>query len=298
MEFFVDSKVTLDSTLRNLKSGDILHLKSGIYRTKIKINISNITIIGEGNNTIISNKDYFNKINEIDNKEYLTVRTYTVLIAGDNVRLKNLTIQNESVPSSVYGQAVALEVLGDNFEATNVRLLGAQDTLLCGPIPYDLTIRYKDLLPKDELIFKKSRQYYNNCYIEGDTDFIFGSGIAYFKNCELHSVNKGYISAPSHPEEYKYGFVFDECIITGDDSIKNQVYLARPWRDYGNVVFKNCIVKGSHINKEIFNNWTKEREKTCRFNIYNTIDTSSMVGFAKILSKKDADIINKDEVLG
>jgi pectinesterase len=183
MEFFVDSKATLDSALKNLKSGDVLHLKSGIYRTKIKINFSNITIIGEGNNTIICNKDYFNKINEIDNKEYLTVRTYTVLIAGDNVKLKNLTIQNESVPSSVYGQAVALEVLGDNFEATNVRLLGAQDTLLCGPIPYDLTIRYKDLLPKDELIFKKSRQYYNNCYIEGDTDFIFGSGIAYFKNC-------------------------------------------------------------------------------------------------------------------
>ena len=117
MELFVDSQTSLSNALKIAKKGDIIKLKSGIYRTKIKIFQSNITLVGEGENTIIVNKDYFNKINEIDNKEYLTVRTYTVLVKGDNVTFKNLTIQNDSTPSSIYGQAVALEVLGDNFKA-------------------------------------------------------------------------------------------------------------------------------------------------------------------------------------
>jgi len=298
MELFVDSQTSLSNALKIAKKGDIIKLKSGIYRTKIKIFQSNITLVGEGENTIIVNKDYFNKINEIDNKEYLTVRTYTVLVKGDNVTFKNLTIQNDSTPSSIYGQAVALEVLGDNFKAYNVYLKGAQDTLLSGPLPYDLTLRYKDLLPEDELETKASHQYYESCYIEGDTDFIFGSGIAYFKDCTLHSIDKGYIAAPSHPKEYKYGFIFDNCKISANKNLNDCVYLARPWRDYGNVVFKNCKILNNHIKKELFNNWTKEREKTCRFSIYNTADTSSMVTFARTLKKDEADIINLEETFG
>jgi len=281
-----------------MSNGDVLYLKKGVYHEKIKITKSNITIIGEGPDTVIANKDYFNKINDNDNKEYLTVRTYTVLVKGNNVTLKNLTIQNESVPCSIYGQAVALEVLGDHFIADNVNLIGAQDTLLSGPLPYDLTVRYKDLLPKDELEITRSHQLYNNCHIEGDVDFIFGCGIAYFKNCTLHSIGKGYITAPSHPKEYKYGFVFDSCKITCEPGNESNVYLGRPWRDYGASTYINCKVEGKHIIKDLFHNWNKEREKTCRFFIYNTIDTSSMVPFAKKLSKEQAEQITQKDVLG
>lgn len=70
---------------------------------------------------------------------------------ASNITLKDLTIKNLSVPNRTYGQAVALHVIGDNFKAINCNVLGAQDTILAGPIPYDLTIRYKNLLSSDEL---------------------------------------------------------------------------------------------------------------------------------------------------
>ena len=293
----VKQNALLNETISKMSEGDTLILPEGVFFEKIKITKSNITIIGSGKNTIITNKDYYNKIHS-DNKEYLTVRTYTMLVKGNNVTIKNLTIRNESVPNSIYGQAVALEVLGDNFICQNVSLLGAQDTLLAGPLPYDLTIRYKDLLPKDELETTLSHQLYENCYIEGDVDYIFGCGIAYFSNCHLHSIGKGYISAPSHPQEYKYGFVFKDCLIDSENTKNNSVYFARPWRDYGTATFINCKVIGDFINKEIFHNWNKDREKTTRLSIYNSLDTKSMVKFAKELTKDEADKITRKEVLG
>lgn len=131
---------------------------------------------------------------------------------ASNITLKNLTIKNLSVPNRTYGQAVALHVIGDNFKAINCNVLGAQDTILAGPIPYDLTIRYKNLLSSDELTQNKSHQLYDHCYIEGDVDFIFGCGICFFNECEIHSIGKGYICAPSHPKDYNYGFVFISVI--------------------------------------------------------------------------------------
>ena len=291
MEHFVENFNELNSAINSAKCGDIIYLKEGIYFGKLKITKSNITLKGTSNNSIITNKDYYNKIHQ-DNKEFLTVRTYTVLVTGDNVTFDNITIKNESTPSSIYGQAVALEVLGDNFKCINTRLIGAQDTLLSGPIPYDLTIRYKDLLPKDELGIKKSHQYYENCYIEGDIDFIFGCGISYFYKCTLHAINKGYFAAPSHPKEYEIGFVFDSCTLEADSNVKNYI-LARPWRDYGSCIFINNIVKGDFLDQSLFNNWTKERENTCRFKVDNSIDTKKMVEFAKLITDKEKDEIIK-----
>lgn len=293
----IDPSMSINDTISKMSENDILHLKKGTYFEKVKLIKSNITIIGEGKDTIISGKDYYNKIHD-DNKEFLTVRTYTVLIKGDNVTLKNLTVRNESVPNYIYGQAVALEVLGDHFIAENINLISAQDTLLTGPLPEDLTIRYKNLLPSDELETTPSRQLYKNCHIEGDVDFIFGCGTCYFDHCELHSVGKGYISAPSHPQNVKYGYVFNECVLTSEKTPDKTVFLSRPWRDYGAAMFINCKVLGNHIKDELFNHWQVSREKTCRFYIYNTCDTSHMVNFAHELSEDEANKINQKEVLG
>lgn len=283
MEIYLNSNQNLSTILNNCHEGDIIHLAPKIYYEKIKITIPNLTIIGH--NSSIEYKDYYNKIGN-DNKELLTVRTYTLMVAAPNVTLKDLTIKNLSTPNHIYGQAVALHVLGDNFKAINCNILGAQDTILAGPIPYDLTIRYKDLLPKDELTQKESHQLYDHCYIEGDVDFIFGCGICFFNECEIHSIGKGYICAPSHPKEYDYGFVFYKCNLTGFDEIKNQVYLGRPWRDYGQAAFISCKAS-SHIKKEGFHYWNESRQTTCRLSIYQTLNEKDVASFAKILNKND-----------
>ncbi|KAL0287595.1 UNVERIFIED_CONTAM: putative pectinesterase 15 [Sesamum radiatum] len=54
---------------------------------------------------------------------------------------------------------VALRVSGDRAAFMNCRILSHQDTLL------------------DD----KGRHYYSNCYVEGDTDFIFGNGASIFR---------------------------------------------------------------------------------------------------------------------
>lgn len=295
MDFYINDTMSINKTLVKMNENDILHLKSGIYKEKVKITKPNITIIGEGKDTIISNKDYFTKIDS-NNYEYLTVRTYTVNVISDNVVLKDLTIKNESTPATIYGQAVALEVLGDNFKGINLSLLGDQDTLLAGPIPPDLLIRYKDILPKDELKGTKSHQLYENCYIEGGIDFIFGSATAYFDKCILHSINNGFIAAPSHDKSQEYGFVFNECVISAKKMVDN-VYLARPWRDYGYTAYINCKVLGNHINNELFNNWLKSREETCRFYLYNTIESKNSVNFYTKLEDKDLNDFSKEKVL-
>ena len=296
MKYNAKNYDNLVEILNICNENDEIYLEKGIFQGKLKITKNNIKIIGSGKDTILSNKDYYNKIGN-DNKELLTVRTYTLLIKGNNVTLENLTVRNESVPNSIYGQAVALEVLGDNFICNNVNLIGAQDTLLAGPIPSDLIIRYKDLLPQDELVSNKSHQLYNNCYIEGDVDFIFGSAIAYFNSCTLHSIGKGYIAAPSHSKDYKYGFIFNNCLIESNEGLENCVELARPWRDYGYASFIDCKIKGNHIKQSLFNNWVKGRENTCRFSIYNTTSTSNMAKFAKELTKDEAKSITKEVVL-
>lgn len=293
MEFYLNNEQSLNEILKNCHDGDIVHLASRVYYEKIKITIPNLTIIGH--NSSIEYKDYYNKIAK-DNKELLTVRTYTLMVEASNVTLKNLTIKNLSVPNRTYGQAVALHVIGDSFKAIACNIIGAQDTILAGPIPYDLTIRYKDLLPLDELSQAKSHQLYDHCYIEGDVDFIFGCGICYFNECEIHSIGKGYICAPSHPKEYSYGFVFYKCRLTGSDEIKNRVYLGRPWRDYGQACFISCQAS-SHIKPEGYHYWQESRKETCRLSIYETLNEKDLASFIKVLDSNDLNKYTLEKVM-
>lgn len=293
MEIYLKNQ-NLREILKNVAPNDIIYLEPKVYNEKIKITVPNITIIGHKDGSSIEYNDHFNTIGE-NNQELMTVRTYTLMVAADNVTIKNLTIKNTATPSEIYGQAVALHILGDNFKAENLKILGAQDTLLCGPIPHDLTLRYQRLLSKDELTQKKSHQFYKDCYIEGDIDFIFGCGIAYFLNCELHSIKSGYVTAPAHPKEYEFGFVFENCKFTSS-SDDFTVFLSRPWRDFGQCAILNSTCQ-NHISPKLFNNWQKGRENTCRFSIYNTYDTKDMVNFAKKLSENDTKKYTKENIL-
>ncbi|MGM9971725.1 MAG: pectinesterase family protein [Anaeroplasmataceae bacterium] len=298
MEFFVKITESINDAINNANENDTIILDEGVYNEKIKISKSNITIIGQGKNkTIIANKDWSPKIN-IDNKEYNTFRTYTLMAAGDNITIKDLTIQNLSVPSKTYGQAVALHVIGDNFSLIDSSLLGAQDTLFCGPLPPNLQLKYKGFLKEDELTNKYSRQFYQNCYIEGDVDFIFGGGTAIFDKCHFHSINPehGFFFAPSHNEDQKYGFTCFNCKFSGVGD--NSMYLGRPWRDYGKVTLIDCEIIGNIIKSEGWNKWNNtNRDKTARFEEYNTnIDTSSFVSWSKHLNSIEAKSYTKEKI--
>ena len=242
MIFFITADTSINKTLETVKPGDTIILDDGIYHEKIEVLIPNITIKSKNKHkAIITNNDYYHKLMPNRN-ECNTFNTFTLYIGSDNVILEDLIIQNESTPSSIYGQAVALHVDGTNFLCENCIIQSAQDTLFTGPLPKDLLVRYKGFYPEYRLVGKPSIQEFYNCKIIGDVDFIFGCATAYFENCDIITLdtnkNNLFVCAPSHPKELEFGFLFNKCNFISLGECKT--YLARPWRDYGCAAFINC----------------------------------------------------------
>ena len=69
---------------------------------------------------------------------------------------------------------------------------------------------------QDTVMTNRNRQYFQDCYIAGHVDFIFGAATVYFENCEIHCRDKGSITAASTPQASAYGYVFDHCKITSE----------------------------------------------------------------------------------
>jgi PelA/Pel-15E family pectate lyase len=145
---------------------------------------------------------------------------------------------------------------------------------------------------KDTLYAKNGRQYFENCYIEGHVDFIFGQATAVFENCVIHSKGDGYIAAPMRfSMDEPSGYVFVNSKLTGENTEKG-VYLGRPWRAFGRTVYIDTEM-GAHIRPEGWNNWGKvENEKTAYFAEYNSkgagAKMSERVKWIHQLSKEEA----------
>ena len=298
MIYTINNSYSINEILAKCNSGDEIILEPGIYKEKIEIYINNITITGlDKNKTIITNNDYYHKIME-DFNECNTFRTYSVYVGGNNILFKNLTIENSSLPSKKYGQAVALHVTGNNFKCDNCVIQSAQDTIFTGPLPQDLILRHKNyILNPLHTKGTPSKQHYLNCTIIGDVDFIFGCATALFESCIIRSIYRdknnpnepdGYICAPSHPQELEYGYLFYKCNLISDENVKN-VFLARPWRDYGIAAFIDCTMS-NHINPKGFDKWgNTNRDKTARFYEYTqNHDLSNREPWVNILSKEES----------
>jgi pectinesterase len=94
-------------------------------------------------------------------------------------------------------------------------------------------------------------------------DFIFGGATCWFERCQIHCLRDGYITAASTPDTNRYGYVFNQCEITGVAGAKT--YLGRPWRDFAAVAFLNTTMS-EVVRPEGWHNWGKpEREKTTRY---------------------------------
>ncbi len=252
----------------------LIKIKSGIYNEKIVIPSSKhlITIEGEDKeNTIITNDDFSGKLNPLTNEKLTTFDSYTFLVAGDGVKISNITIQNTHCEK---GQAVSLHVEGDRFVMKDSKILGCQDTLYAAA--------------------DNSRQYYENCYIEGTTDFIFGQATAVFQNCEIKSLTDSYITAAATSKESEFGFVFFDCHLTAKESV-SKVFLGRPWRPFANTVFINTTME-NHILPEGWNPWKgdkmfPDKEKTAFYAEFESkgegANSDKRVEWSHRLSKKD-----------
>ena len=203
----------------------IIHLAPGTYHEKVTIARPFLTLEGAGPaSTVISYDDCATQILK-DGSKRGTFRSYTLFVDGHDITLRNLTVKNASFPRQKAGQAIALYADGDRIQAENCRFESFQDTLFTGPLPPAALSPGGFTGPKEFAERIVGRQYYKNCYICGDIDFIFGSATAYFEECEIASVYSeppapdaegtppvyGYVTAASTPEGYPYGYVFDRA---------------------------------------------------------------------------------------
>jgi pectinesterase len=235
---------------------------SGDYRTvqeainSVPINVQSVTkinlsaskkivkLLGENvEKTILTFDDFAQKKNRFG-EEMGTSGSAAFYIYGDDFSAENITFENSAGP---VGQAVALWVASDRAHFIRCRMLGFQDTLYT--------------------FGQGARQFYEQCYIEGTVDFIFGSATAVFKDCSIFCKNQGYITAASTPDTAKYGYIFLNCKISG--AAGKTTYLGRPWRPNAKVVFINCELS-EVVRPEGWNNWGKEsNQKTAFYAEYN-----------------------------
>jgi pectinesterase len=152
---------------------------------------------------------------------------------------------------------------------------------------------------QDTIFLNRGRQYFEDCYIAGHVDFIFGGATAYFDRCRLHCLRNGYITAASTPREQRYGFVFANGEITGEAGVRT--YLGRPWRDFGAVAFINMKMSDV-VRPEGWHNWDRpEREKTARYEEFGSTGTGGAsrgrVSWARPLTPADVQAISARSVL-
>lgn len=296
---FASLQAAIDSIPANRTEETVIRIQNGTYREKVILNKSNITLLGEEGAHLVYDDYALNPLPDGTTRN--TFLTPTLLITGDKVTLRGLTVENDAGDGRKVGQAVAVYAAGDRCRFFDCRLLAAQDTLFCGPVlnklhhfvkPYEIPFGVEGVADRPPV---DARLYFENCYIRGDVDFIFGPYRCWFENCTLHcNARGGYYTAANTPEGQPFGFVFHRCKLTGDCG-QGAVYLGRPWREHAATAFLSCQMDAC-VHPEGFTDWLitgqPNRPVTKRYCEYGSngagADTTQRNPGMKLLSAAEA----------
>ena len=254
-----------------------IRIKPGTYRELVYVQREKrfFKLVGEDAAKTIITYDLNANLKGQDGKPIGTFRTPTAQIDADDFTAENITFENAAGP---VGQALAVRVDGDRVVFRNCRFLGWQDTIF----------------------INRGRHYFENCYITGHVDFIFGGATAFFERCHIHALKDGYLTAASTPDNAPFGFVFSRCKVTGETPAV-KTYLGRPWRAHSAVTFLKTEMS-EVVRPEGWHNWNfPEREKTSRYAEYGSkgpgAKPDARVAWARRLTKAEVKNITPEKVL-
>ncbi|MGN1060310.1 MAG: pectinesterase family protein, partial [Candidatus Coproplasma sp.] len=225
----------------------VINLAEGTYAEKVEVKLPNVTIKGgeDATKTII---EWDALYGEFDESGFVhttdSTATLNVRRAATGFTIEGVTISNKWNSTEYFDQekganynehrALAMLIQADKVVIDNCRLLGYQDTIE----------------------FFTGRQYVTNTYIQGRTDFIFGTNnTTYSYDCEIHSiVSGGYVTAfkgnnKDGTDAVLYGAIFDNCKFTAPADVitANNTAIGRPWGAYAAVAVINSEL-GGHIS--------------------------------------------------
>jgi pectinesterase len=271
----------VDSIPTDNKTRQTISIKPGRYHEKILIVQPFVHLVGtDAEKTILTFDDFAKKLGPTS-RPLGTFGSFSVTVRAPGFEATNITFENPSAPRKTVAQAVALGVDSDRAVFRNCRFLANQDTLYAN----------------------SGRQYYFNCLIRGDVDFIFGNAAAVFDQCEIQSTGKGYLTAQSRTTgDQTTGYVLTDCKLTAIDGVPDAtVYLGRPWRPYARVVYLHCDL-GPQIRPEGWLKWHPTDTDMHAF--YAEYDctgpgaaTDKRVDWSKQLSASDAEQFAKENFL-
>ncbi len=233
---------------------DVL-VRKGVYKEGISIPHTKFRVHFKGEcaaETIFTFDKYAKKMWPGRDFPMGTSGSASIYIHASYITFEDITFENTSGEGKEIGQAVAVFTDGDFLFFNRCRFIGNQDTLYT----YGRYGKFGGI----------KRNYFKDCYIEGTTDFIFGTSIAYFEGCTIHSKKNSYVTAASTLQGQKYGYVFVNCKLTADEGI-DKCYLGRPWGAYAKTVFIGCEL-GKHILPEGWHDWEKEGKPDTKKNSY------------------------------
>lgn len=277
-------------------SRKIFFIKNGVYNEKILISAqkTNIRLIGESvDGVIVTWDDYAGKSATSSS----TAESYTFRVEGDGFYAENITFQN----TATQAQAVAIYTRADTIVFKNCRFLGYQDT------------HYAD----------NGRQYFLNCQISGDVDFIFGNAAAVYENGTIISRDRkaGYITAPSEAVITSakpgggmnyHGILIKNSELLAENGLSaGSCYLGRPWGPYAASVFYNCKID-NHIKPEGWSVWSTDpagdgynNHNTAFFAEFhsmdlleNPVDTTRRVPWSRQLTDADTALYDLETYFG
>lgn len=256
----------------------IIRIRPGIYKELIYLQREKrfVHLVGENATNTVLTYNLNAKMPGPDGKPIGTFRTASTFVDADDFTAENITFENSAGP---VGQALAIRIDGDRVAFRNCRFLGWQDTILAN----------------------RGRQYFEDCYIAGHVDFIFGGATSWFEKCHIHCLRDGFITAASTPANQPFGFIFSNCKITAE-SPEIKTYLGRPWRGYASVTYLNTKMS-SAVRAQGWDNWRDPaREQTVRFAEFNSsgpgANPETRVKWARQLNSKEASEFTVRKVLG
>ncbi len=178
----------------------VIDVKPGIYRELLFVeNKGAIILIGEDREkTVIRATNNEN----LQNKQGSKVRA---LASFENVRdmtIENLTFHNTTAQGGSQAEALRIDP-GERISIRHSKFLSRQDTLL-------LT----------------GSVYVVDSYVEGNVDYVWGKGTAYFERVELKTVGRpGWNVQARNPAE-RFGYVFVDSTLSADPEVSGHL-LAR-----------------------------------------------------------------------
>ncbi len=238
----------------------IMIIEAGLYTEKLEITIPNLHIKGVGADKVTIEWDSIYGQNDASGFSQITDSTQTVAVrdSATGVTIEGVTISNywnsqERMDAAGLGieRGLALLVQADRFIMRDSKLLGIQDTL--------------------ELF--TGRQYFENVFISGYTDFVFGTNnTTLFKNCTIHVIDTekddkgtaGYITAfkgsnKGANDAITYGAIFYQCDFTADEGVNaGNTAIGRTWGAYAAVAVIECEL-GGHLSVAGYSSNKNER---------------------------------------